>query len=219
MGRMSGVIGKLLSFTRVTRENAKLSDVKVNVGGSDVITAEYSHPSGDDSHPLPNDYVTLVRIPRSGRVLVVGFTETDAEQKAAAGDKRIYSRDSSRAETAEVWLKSDGTIDMNNSNGSFVLSPDGSMKGTSPDGNFELRADGSHRTENGSGYLELREDGVVEINGATIGTDGAIVSPVSVTAPVVTGSTSVVANGKELAGHDHAILGGSSAPGPTGTNN
>lgn len=227
MGRMSGVIGKLLSFTRTTSNEAKVSDVKVNVGGGengDILTAQLTHPSGEDSVPLVDDYVTLLRIPRSGRVLVVGFTETDANQTAQAGEKRIYARDSDRLEVVELWLKNDGTATLNNENGSFVLSPDGSMKGTNPNGNFELRANGSHRTENSNGFIELLANGTVNINGTTINPTGDVLSPTSVTAPAITGSASVsspsiVASGKDLAAHDHPIIGGSSSPGPTGPNN
>jgi len=213
MGLMSGIIGKLLSFARVQREGAKLSDVKIDIGGGDVLTAEYTHPSGDDSFPLPDDYVSLVRIPRSGRVLVLGFVETDAEQKAEAGDKRIYARDASRVEMAEVWLKSDGTVVVANDNGSFTLRPDGSQIGENSNGNFELRADGSHRTENASGYIELLANGTVDINGATINPAGDIETPTKVTAP------SMIVDGKELKDHDHNITSGSSSPGPTGPNN
>ena len=55
--------------------------------------------------------------------------------------------------------------------------------------------------------------GGFDLNGFTIDASGAAASPASLTAP------SVLADGKELAGHDHAINSGSSAPGPTGANN
>ncbi len=193
----SGVVGKILSFVRAVREGVKLSDIKTDVGGGEILTAEMSHPSGDDSQPLPDDYVTLVRIRRSGRVIAVGFTETDAEQTAGPGEKRIYSRNvSTREEMAQVWLKNTGEIRVDNDDGSMTLNPDGSQ-----------------RFENANGYIELQEDGTVNINGATINPNGDIESPTTVISP------SVEADGRELAGHDHAITSGSSAPGPTGPNN
>ena len=196
MGRVSGIIGKLLSFTRVVRNDAKLSDVKVDVGGGDILTAEYTHPSGDDSFPLPGDYPSAIRIPRSGRILVVGFVETDAQQKALAGDKRLYARNSDREEVVELWLKSDGTALLDNENGSS-----------------ELRPDGSFRIQNGNGYIELLANGTVNINGTTINPAGDVESLTTIISP------SMVVNSKELAEHDHPITGGSSAPGPTGPNN
>ena len=47
-----GLIAKLLSFTRVTRNNAKISDVKVNPGGGPNITVEHYATPGDDSFLL-----------------------------------------------------------------------------------------------------------------------------------------------------------------------
>ena len=54
--------------------------------------------------------------------------------------------------------------------------------------------------------------GGFDLNGFIINADGSASSPVSLTAP------SVIADGKELAGHDHTITSGSSA-GTTGANN
>jgi len=212
MGRLSGVIGKLFSFVRVIRNEAKLSDVKIDVGGGDILTAEYTHPSGDDSFPLPDDYVSAVRIPRSGRILILGFVESDAQQKALKGDKRIYARNENREEMIELWLKSDGTATLNNANGSFTLSPDGKFVTTNPNGTYTLNADGSHKGENANGNFQLLANGTMDINTATIDPGGNIIAT-SVSAP------SIKVNGKELDGHDHEIEDGSSAPGPTGPNN
>jgi len=76
-----------------------------------------------------------------------------------------------------------------------------------------LKNDGSIKAANALGYYELRADGVFEVNGVTIGTDGTITTPTGVVTP------SAVVNGKEIAEHDHAIVSGSSQPGPTGPNN
>lgn len=191
---MAGVIGKLLSFVRAPRNGAAQSDVKLDTGGGDVLTATHAQGAGDDAHPLPGDYPISIRIDRSGGLFVVGFVEPDAVQAAQPGDRRLYSRDGSRAEVAQVWLKNDGTVLVSNSAGSY-----------------ELRPDGSQRSENSAGYYELRADGIVEVNTATIDPGGNIIAT-SVSAP------SIVAAGKELAGHKHPITSGSSAPGPTGPN-
>lgn len=213
MGRMSGLIAYLLSFKRVLSNGAKVSDVKVDTGGGDILTAHHTAPPGDDSFPLPDDQLALVRIPRSGRVVVIGYVEPDALQKATAGDKRIYARSSDRLEVIELWLKNDGTGLLSNDNGSFTLRPDGSTIGENNNGSYELRANGSFRAQNGNGFHELREDGTVEINGATIDPSGNIIAT-SVKAP------SIVVDNKELKDHGHNILGGSSAsPPPTGPNN
>lgn len=226
---MGGLIGRLLSFTRVERNGAKLSDVKFDAGGGEVLTGEHAHTPGDDSQPLPDDQVVAISVPQSGRVVVVGYVETDAQEKAGPGEKRIYARDGERLEVVELWLKADGSATLSNANGQFTLRADGGQRHenangsidlaadgsstlVSPSGMFELKADGTVAGTNGSGDFELQAGGTMDMNGATIDPGGNIVAT-SVSAP------SIVADGKELAGHDHAILGGSSAPGPTGPNN
>ncbi len=219
---MGGLIGKLLSFVRAERNGAKLSDIKIDVGGGEVLTAELAQGSGDDAVPLPDDYAMTVRAPGSGRLVVVGYVEPDAEQTAIAGERRLYSRDETRAEVAQFHLKNDGTAVLSNANGTFTLAADGTFTLTTGDSTLSIGPDGTHRGENVNGFYELQAGGTMDINGATIDTSGNI-SAANITGQAISGQSvsapSVVADGKELAGHDHAINSGSSAPGPTGANN
>lgn len=191
-----GIIGKLLSFTRTTRDNAKQADIKIATSG-DTLTAQYVQGAGDDAVPLPGDYPLCVRIERAGRVVVVGFVEPDATQTAQAGERRMYARDGDRAEVVQIWLKNDGTLLASNDNGSYELRPDGSQKLQNDNGSYELRANGSHRSQNASGYYELQAGGTVDVNTATIDPAGNIVAT-SVSAP------SIKVNGKELKDHKHS---------------
>lgn len=191
-----GIIGKLLSFTRATRDNAKQADIKIATSG-DTLTAQYVQGAGDDAVPLPGDYPLCVRIERAGRVVVVGFVEPDATQTAQAGERRMYARDGDRAEVVQIWLKNDGTLLASNDNGSYELRPDGSQKLQNDNGSYELRANGSHRSQNASGYYELQAGGTVDVNTATIDPAGNIVAT-SVSAP------SIKVNGKELKDHKHS---------------
>jgi hypothetical protein len=156
---MGGVIGKVLSFERVTRNEANLSDVKIDVGGGEILTAEYAHGPGDDDHPLPDDYVLAVQVPGSGRLVVAAFVEPDAQQTAQAGERRMYARDANRAEIVQFYLKNDGTAVMSNANGTFELRPDGSYKGN-----------------NASGFFELEVGGDFVANGAKMKTNGDVVT-------------------------------------------
>ncbi len=164
-----GRIAKILSFLRVTRRGAKLSDVKVDPGGGPNVTAEHSAPAGDDSFPLDTDYAVLLQTPRSGSEVVVGYFDPLNTPKAEAGDKRIYARDSNGAVIVEVWLKNDGTGILSNANGSFTLSPDGSTKGLNSNGSFEL--------QQGGDFL---------VNGVNIDTSGNITTPGTLNADDVT---------------------------------
>lgn len=79
--------------------------------------------------------------------------------------------------------------------------------------------DGTVVISNENGTFELSPGGTVTINGVTIDPSGNITSPTTIKGLNLEGTASVKAAGKDLAGHTHAITGGSSAPGPTGTNN
>lgn len=119
-------IAKLLSFLRVTRNGAKISDVKFDPGGGLNITGEHFAPAGDDAHPLTTDYLVEVDTQRSGGAGVVGYLDPINEPKATPGDKRIYARNpTTGAVVVDLWLKSDGAAVISNSNGSFELTAEG----------------------------------------------------------------------------------------------
>lgn len=121
MGRVS----VLRSFNRAMRGLVAFTAVVVDRGGGDNRTLEHFSPPGDDSHPLPDDYVTAVEQIGTGRDSAVGYLDPSNAQKAAPGDKRIYSRTPEGELAAEVWLKNDGTIAATNGAGHFTLQPDG----------------------------------------------------------------------------------------------
>ena len=191
-----GLIGLLLSVVRVDRNGAKLSDVKFDGGGGEVLTGEHAHPSGEDAQPLPDDQLIAVHVPQTGRVVVVGYVETDAQQTAGPGERRTYARDGDRLEVVELWLKADGSATLSNANGSSTLAADGSTTLVSPSGQFELKADGTIAGTNGAGAFELQAGGTIDLNGVTIDPSGNLIAT-SVAAP------SVLAGGVEVALHDH----------------
>lgn len=118
-------LARLLSFVRTRANSAQVSDVKVDPGGGANVTAQHFAPAGDDSHPLPGDYVALTGASGTGRANAVGYIDPANEQKAAAGEKRVYARSADGAPMVEVWLKNDGSAIIQNSAGVFTLQPDG----------------------------------------------------------------------------------------------
>lgn len=189
MGRVAAV----LEFIRAIRGSVKVSDVKVDRGGGDNRTLEHFADAGDDSFPLPTDYVASIDQDGTGRESAVGYLDPLNAQKATAGDKRIYARDpATGAQVVEVWLKSDGTASTENDNGSSVLAPDGSVTSTSPNGSVTLAADGSITGTNASGSFVLQAGGDFVVNGVTIASTGAVTIP-----------TSLILNSREVAGHAH----------------
>lgn len=207
---LTGLIGRVLSFVRVTRNGAQISDVKVNPGGGPNVTAEHFAPPGDDSHPLPTDYAYTAPTPQRGRQAAVGYVDPINTPQAQPGEKRIYARDSDGAVVVEVWLKNDGEATIFNENGTVTLSPDGTITAENGNGSVTLSADGSILGQNGAGSFELQTSGDFVVNGVTIAANGAVTIPSSLTL-----------NGKEIAEHNHSQANdsGGNTEQPTGPNN
>lgn len=105
-----GLVGRVLSFLQTTRLGAQVSDTKLEWGDRAPVTAEHFGPPGDDSHPLPGDYVRADAVPQTGRTAVTGYIDPVNAPKAEAGERRIYSRNSAGAVVAEFHLKNDGSV-------------------------------------------------------------------------------------------------------------
>lgn len=171
-----GLITRLLSFTRVTRKAAQTSDVKVTTGYGAPLTAQHFAPPGDDSHPLPSDYVLAIDLQQRGRVAAIGYVDPNSTPAAQAGDKRTYARNGSGAPVVSLWLKNDGSAVLANGAGSVTLTPAGAIIGSNSSGSFELQAGGDF-----------------VVNGVTIAADGSVTIPASLTLA-----------GKEIAAHTHS---------------
>jgi hypothetical protein len=122
-----GRIVSVENFARALRQGNNISDVIVDSGGGENVTSEHYADAGDDSFPLTTDFAVTVGIQRSGGRVVVGYADVINTPKALSGDKRIYSRDGTGTAIADVWLKSDGSINLTNANGSIVLLANGSV--------------------------------------------------------------------------------------------
>lgn len=206
-----GRLARLLSFVRLSRNGANISDVKVDPGGGPNVTAEHMADAGDDSHPLVTDYVALNSDSGSGREMVIGYLDPINTPKALVGDKRIYARiPNTGLAVVEVWLKNDGEAFISNANGSVTLRPDGGTIVTTPQSTFDVAADGSINGDNGNGSFELQAGGDFSVNGVTIDQSGNVIVP-----------TSLTLNGKELAEHTHSQANdsGGNAEQDTGPNN
>jgi len=145
-----GRIAVILSFLRITKNEAKQTDVKLNPGGGANLTAQNFAPAGDDSQPLPGDYAITSTIPQTGGAAVVGFVDPLSEPVAGPGEVRRYARDAEGKTTAQQWIKADGTVLTSNEKGSIALMPDGSIVLTTPHGANTLNADGSIAFSNGA---------------------------------------------------------------------
>jgi hypothetical protein len=122
-----GLIAEVKSFTRRTVNNIMFSDVKIDPDGGSNITVEHFANPGDDSVPLTIDKVVTVSIQRTGGEVAVGYNDPNNQQKALAGDKRIYGRNSNGVEVNQVWLKNDGSVVIDNGAGSFEMQAGGDV--------------------------------------------------------------------------------------------
>ena len=108
-----GLMGVLKSFTRVIRNGANISDVKADTGGGRITTAENFSPAGDDSFPLLTDIPFIVSAPGTGRFVVLGYLDPVNAGQALEGERRFIARDSSGAPVSFVWLRNDGSLELN----------------------------------------------------------------------------------------------------------
>lgn len=137
-----GLLARLLSFTRVSKDSIKLSDVKMNPDGGSNITGGHFADPGDDSYPLDTDYVVTTSIQNTGGEAVVGYADPINEPKALVGDKRIYARDSNGDAVCEAWLKSDGSVIVDNANGQIEIKADGEIEALNAGGSIVLKPTG-----------------------------------------------------------------------------
>lgn len=168
------MISRVLSFFNFTRNNETFRNVKGDVGGGDIGNHYFFSDAGDDSRPLPDDYVAIVESNEEGVFDAVGCADPKNESVAAAGEKRIYSRNSEGEIVSEVYLKNSGEIESKNENGSSKLGADGSLEYANSALSVTAGADGSFEVKNGAGGLSLRPDGTVLINGVIISPLGTI---------------------------------------------
>lgn len=120
-------IATVLSFVRVTRNGANISDVEVDPDGGSNITAEHSAPAGLDCPPLPDDSAVAVPVQGSGRFVVVGYFDPANAGSAEPGEVRLYARDEEGVIVSAVHLKNNGTIEAANENGQFSLQAGGNF--------------------------------------------------------------------------------------------
>lgn len=140
-----GRIATVLSHARRALRGALFGDVKMELGGGDIVTGEHFQPAGYDGVPLPGDKALAVDILRGGGVATAGTVDTSNAGSAQPGEARIYARNGGGAVVVQVFARADGSVVINNGNGSFTLEPGGdvTINGVriDTDGNIETPGD------------------------------------------------------------------------------
>lgn len=116
-------LGEVKTFERGADPAA--AEVVVDEGGGELVRADHVEPAGDDSQPLPGDKAVTVDAPGAGGQQAVAYYDAKNAGKAGPGEKRIYARDAGGNVVASWWLKSDGSVELENAGGIWKFSPDG----------------------------------------------------------------------------------------------
>ena len=110
MKDQSGTLATVIATERKVdpETGVHMVDVQVDAGAGDITSAELFQPPGEDSLPMAGDTALLQESAGSGVKAVVGFDDPTNEGQAAAGEKRVYSRQADGTPAVEYWLKANG---------------------------------------------------------------------------------------------------------------
>lgn len=133
-------MGLIAKITEIS--SGEITEVSADLGGNNIVTAEHVSSPGDDSQPLPTDYVALSAAAGTGRKTAVGYWDAKNAGIAGPGEKRIYSRNSAGEIQAEAYLKNDGSVELKNSRADITLDPSGKITIHSSNGEVEVNSDG-----------------------------------------------------------------------------
>lgn len=103
-----------MNFVKV--DSTTIDDIKrrvikfLRLGKSDIQTAFLASPFGVDGVPLKDWIAVYAPTGEKGKATIVGFLNKN--QKAAAGEVRLYSVDSNGEEKFYTWLKANGTMEL-----------------------------------------------------------------------------------------------------------
>ncbi len=85
--------GVVQSFERITTDDgASLIEVTIDAGGGEILKVEHVADAGDDSPPLPGDFVAISESTGQGALRAAGYVDAVNPGEALGGEKRIYGR-------------------------------------------------------------------------------------------------------------------------------
>lgn len=167
-------MGRVARLIRTEIEKFIVQTVEAYFGAN--VTAETFAPSGDDSPPLPDDRIVLVRVDGTGNFAAVGVLSVS--QGAKPGERVMYSRDENGEVKAAVKLLNDGKIEMVSPDELSVsaekdLSISG-KEGVSVSADKDFSATGDSSTVEGKSSLTLKS-AATELTGGSVKCKGAAI--------------------------------------------
>lgn len=121
-----GFISILRQWATRDRGGETFSEATATGTGGATSTAQYFQPTGEDSQPLPGDYLVTLG-GRGAGAAVVGCKDSKVTHQAGPGEVRRYARKANGDQAVELWLKANGSAIIRNSKGAIVLNADGSV--------------------------------------------------------------------------------------------
>lgn len=108
-----GGLAKALTYIKSIKSGVTVATVKASVRFGQNVLADIYAASGDDSPPLPDDMLYLADNDATGGRSCLGVVDQVNAPEAEPGEKRLYARDSNGAPVVIIWLKADGTLELN----------------------------------------------------------------------------------------------------------
>ena len=103
---------QLVKVLSSSYDKAKKRLIKLTrFGKSDTQTAMEAMPFGLDSNPIKDMIAVYAATSETGKEVIIGYLNKN--QLADAGELRLFSTDATGSLKANVWLKKDGTIELN----------------------------------------------------------------------------------------------------------
>ena len=156
-----GVIARAVKYAAekfVTLTGETRKDFNVN-------TLLYA-PAGDDSIPLPDEWLVLAKVDGTGRYVTVGVLTPS--QGAKPGEKILFARDGEGNVVSKLSFLKDGTVKLEADN-DFIKEIKGNVKAKIKN---ELSVEANNITITGKGDIQQDATGKYTISGASIEIDG-----------------------------------------------
>ena len=156
-----GIIARCIKYAAeklVTLTGETVKDFNIN-------TLLYS-PAGDDSIPLPNERLLLVKVDGTGKHVTAGVLTPS--QGAKPGEKILFARDNDGNIVSKLSFLKDGTVKLE-AEGDFIKNIKGKA-GINIDGDFNMAT--ANMTITGRGDIKHDANGNFTIRGNTVKISG-----------------------------------------------
>ena len=105
-----GRIGEVVEVKDVTVDGDKATEITVDLGADDTVTALLPTAAGQWGKPQAGDLAILVELDGAEEWAVVGFVAVSLANASGGGEVYLYSRDGDGAALAHIHLKNDGSL-------------------------------------------------------------------------------------------------------------